>query len=169
MANRKFTRRASPSNKGWAGVEIAEQTIAGNTAILLTTLVLSNPGIDETHLRALGTFFIASDQGATSENQVGALGMIVVSTQAISVGITAIPHPVTDINDDGWFWHMPFASRLEIGDNTSARYSPMYHMDSKAKRVVHDGESIALVVENATAQGIIIGGILRVLSMVRGT
>ena len=169
MAKRHQVRRSTPPNRNWAGLEIATQAIAGNTAVLLGTFTLSNAGIDETILRSLGSLFVRSDQLAAIENQVGAVGMIVVSDQAISVGITAVPHPVTDIDDDGWFVHMPIAQTLHFGDATGFATIPGTTFDSKAKRVVHDGQSVALVVENASADGFTIGGIIRSLSMVRGT
>ena len=172
MTNRNrgnFQRRSSPPNRGWSGTEVAEVNIAGNTAVLLATFVLSNAGIDETHLRALASFAVSSDQTATSEAQVGALGMIVVSDQVASVGITAVPHPVTDINDDGWFVHMPIAQQFILGDGTGFAFTTPFEVNSKAKRVIHDGQTIAVVVENATAAGFQIAGIIRMLAMVRGT
>ena len=161
--------RKTPANRNWAGIEIATQTIAGNTAVLLATFVLTNPGIDETILRSLASFIIRSDQLVATESQVGALGMIIVSDQAAGVGITAVPHPVTDIDDDGWFVHMPIAQAIYFGDATGFTHIPGGSFDSKAKRVVHDGQTIALVVENVTATGFSIAGIVRSLSMVRGT
>ncbi len=164
-----FPRRKSPSNKTWAGLQIAEQTIAGNTAVLLATFNLGNPGIDETILRALGTFAVTSDQIATTELQVGALGMIVVTDQALSVGVTAVPHPVTDINDDGWFVHMPIVQSFVLGSGVGFVFTHPWSFDSKAKRVISDGQNIQLVVENSTATGFQISGLIRTLSMVRGT
>ncbi len=162
-------RRSTPSNKGWAGLNIAEINIPGNSAVLFASFTLSNAGIDETQLRALGTFAVTSDQTATSELQIGALGAIVVSDQALSVGVTAVPHPVTDIDDDGWFVHMPIAQSFILGDGTGFTFTTPWTFDSKAKRVVHDGQSIALVVENSSATGFQLSGIIRFLTMVRGT
>ena len=165
----RIVRRSSPPNRGWAGLEVNVQVVAGNTAVLLATIALSNAGIDETILRSLGSFVVSSDQVAAGETQLGAIGMIVVSDQAIGVGITAVPHPVTDIDDDGWLVHLPIAQKLHRGDGTGFVYAPTIDFDSKVKRVVHDGQSVALVIENSSGPGLEIAGILRVLSMVRGT
>ena len=165
----RYPKCSTPSNCNWSGLLIAEQTIAGSTAVLLGTFVLSNAGIDETFLRSLGTFSLKTDQAAGDEVQLGAIGMIVVSDQAISVGITAVPHPITDIDDDGWFVHMPIAQAFDFGDNTGFAVPARYNFDLKAKRVIHDGRSVALVVENAAAAGFVLSGVIRTLSMVRGT
>jgi len=171
MATRhtKFARRTSPPNRSWAGSEFEAQTIAANTAVLIGTFVLSNAGIDETVLRTLARFVVRTDQVAATEFQIGALGLIVVSDQAISVGITAVPHPIADIADDGWFVHMPIVQAFELGDNTGFTYAPTYEVDSKAKRVIHDGQSIGIVVENSSTGGFSIAGVMRSLTMVRGT
>ena len=169
MARKQFVRRTSTPNRSWSGSSFGSQTIAGNTAVLLGTFTLSNPGIDETVLRTLGSFNVRSDQNVATEVQQGAIGMIVVSDQAVSVGITAIPHPVTDIADDGWFLFAPISQSLQFSDATGVNYAPRYDFDSKAKRVTHDGQSIAIVVENSTTQGFSLSMVLRMLSMVRGT
>ena len=44
-----------------------------------------------TLIRVRGIFTIASDQSAATETQVGALGVAVVSEQAASIGVTAVP------------------------------------------------------------------------------
>ncbi len=167
--NSNHPRRSTPSNKSWAGLNIAEINVPGNSSVLFASLTLSNPQIDETQLRALGTFAITSDQTATSELQLGAIGCIVVSDQALSVGVTAVPHPITDIDDDGWFVHMPIAQSFILGDGTGFTFSTPWSFDSKAKRVINDGQSIALVVQNSSATGFQMSGVIRFLTMIRGT
>ena len=119
----------------------------------------------------MGLLTIRSDQESADENQHGAIGMIVVSDQAISVGVTAVPHPIADGADDGWFMFQPFSQRFSFLDATGVQSHMVtqYMIDSKAKRVVHDGQSIALVIENVSTIGLTFGFVLRTLSQVRGT
>ncbi len=128
-------------------------------------------GIDETHLRTVGLLSIRSDQVAASEQQDGAIGMILATDQALSVGITAVPHPITDADDDGWILYQPFSQAILVGDATgfNSHGAVQYHFDTKAKRIIHDGSAIALVLQNSSSTGIIFSIIMRTLTMVRGT
>jgi hypothetical protein len=48
---------------------------------------------------------ISSDQFAQSESQIGAIGLAVVTDQAVGIGVTAVPTPITDLSSDSWFLH----------------------------------------------------------------
>ena len=170
--SRSFTRR-TPANKSWAGhVSTGTTTVAAATKVLVTTFTLSNQGIDETILRTVGQLGVASDQQAQNEQQQGAMGLCVVTDAAAAVGITAIPGPVTDMSDDVWLLHVPFVNRFLFGSGVGIHANGMNSVDfdSKAKRVVHSGTQLALVIENAHAgNAFIIAVSIRLLSMVRGT
>jgi len=133
---------------------------------------LSNSNIDETILRTVGKFAVASDQAAASEIQVGAFGLILVSDAAVAVGITAIPGPITDSSDDGWFVYVPIVQSVEFISAVGVRpdWATCYDFDSKAKRKIEEGRQLAIVVENAHASfGFEITFAFRLLSMVSGT
>ena len=171
MARNRVARRSSPSNRAWGGISDLANAIGGSSKVLLGSLTLSNPGIDETMLRVVGVLSVLSDQVAASEVQHGAFGMIVVTDTALAAGAASIPGPVTDIADDGWFVHVPFVNQFSLlssvgfeGNSSTSRY-----FDFKSKRIVHDGQSIAIMVENIGGTGFTFNTILRVLSMVRGT
>jgi len=164
--------RRRSSNKAWTGVGVGQTTIAVSSKVLLGTVVLSNPNIDETILRTVGVLGVESDQIAASETQLGAFGMIVVSDQAVSVGASAIPGPVSDIGDDGWFVYVPILQSLVFG--SAIGFDPsgivQYNFDSKAKRKIQEGETVALIIENAGASFVFNAGLrFRLLSMVTGT
>ncbi len=171
MARRVTTlRRGSRRhNNAWLGlVSSGPTTLAANSVVLAGTIVLSNSQIDETVLRVVGGISIASDSAAVEE-QVGAVGLIVVSNAAIAIGVTAIPLPGTDADDDGWFCHTLFqqtSSRaVEGGQNSN-----MYNFSSKAKRVVEDGTGIAIVVQNGHAtHGLNFTLQFRILTRITGT
>jgi len=81
-----------------------------------------------------------------------AVGFCVVSENASGVGATAVPHPIADIQWDGWFWHTIFNLRSEP---TTAEVwaDPMGQwreiIDSKAMRKTRAGDVIIGVVEVA--------------------
>jgi len=86
------------------------------------------------------------------EEQIGAIGFIVVTDAALAVGITAIPGPVTDAADDGWFVWEPFMQLTgSVVSGNAASPNPIpYFFDSKGMRKVQEGYSIVVVAENAS-------------------
>ncbi len=170
--NRQFQSRSKP-NRAWFSFFLAEHVdVPAGSKVLLGTLALSNTNIDETVLRTVGSFSIASDQAAVSERQLGAFGIIRVSEAAAAIGITAVPGPVTDAGDDGWFMYMPFqqANIVLTAAGFDSDAALRYPFDSKAKRVTEEGVVLAVVVENAHASNalrIAIG--FRLLSQITGT
>ncbi len=172
MARRVQTtlRRGSRHNNAWFGVTSSTAiTLAAGTSVLAGSLALSNAQIDETQLRVIGSITVTSDT-ASVEDQIGSAGLIVVSDAAIAVGITAIPKPSTDIEDDGWFCHTQFGQTSSAASSSAGVNSLMYPFNSKAKRIVHDGQSIAIVVQNLHATfGLKFILQFRILSRVTGT
>ena len=174
MPQRQYRRLASRSpNRTWTGItSTAATAVAAGTKVLAGSFVLSNPGIDETILRTVGVIGIASDQTAASELQLGAFGFLVVTDLAVAAGAASIPGPVTDISDDGWFMFVPFVQELRFlsGSGFAPNAVRLYHFDSKAKRKLPDGSSVAVMVENAHAtHGFQLFFSLRMLTMVTGT
>ena len=165
----RFPSRNRPSNREWVSeLTTSMVTLAPASKVLVTTFVLSNPGIDETVLRTVGGIAIASDQSAADEEQLGALGICVVTDRAITVGITAVLDPVTEADDDFWLLYVPFAQRTNLA--LTGPSSVWYPFDSKGKRVLHNGYSLAVVVANASASfSIQFAMNIRELAMVRGT
>ena len=161
-------RAPRPKNRSWSGITSAAFTaVAASAKVLLGSFVLAVPTIDETILRTVGLISIETDNQATAENQIGGFGLIRVSTTAFAIGITAIPGPITDIDDDGWLVYVPFAA--STGTVAASLNSVQYHFDSKAKRKIQDGESVAIVVENASSvHGFDIAVHLRLLAMLTG-
>ena len=134
----------------------AFQTIAASTVSLLQTFTPIAGG--ETVIRTRGLVSIQSDSVTASENQIGAFGICVVTAQAESVGITAIPHPVTDAAWGGWFVHRYFSNQLKFLDGTGLypQWATHYEIDSKGMRKLDEDERLVVVVENAAAVGMLI-------------
>jgi len=100
-----------------------------------------------TVVRTLFTYHVLSDQVASGEFQIGAIGMAVVSDQAVAIGVTAVPTPITDMASDLWFAYSQFnqnGSGLNAGQ---VGYG--YELHSKAMRKVDVGEDIIVVVESS--------------------
>ena len=99
---------------------------------------------------------VISDQIVASENYGGALGMAVVSDQAVAVGVTAVPTPITDMGSDLWFLHQLFFASVHIEEatgNGSFLRSTNIEIDSKAMRKVDIGQDLVIVGELALSSG----------------
>ncbi len=149
-------------------VENAQVTIAAVTKVLMHNLVLSNPGIAETVRRTRGVLTVTSDVAAIGEFVSGALGAMVVTDTAVAVGITALPDPVTDKDDDGWMLWVPFQGIVQGVAGTTWANLPPYltvDFDSKAMRKVEEGFGVVYVVATAAgSNGVELGLTLSVLT-----
>jgi len=99
---------------------------------------------------------VVSDQEAATESQIGAWGIAVVSDQAVAIGVTAVPTPITDMGSNLWLLH-----QLYMAGDTSAPRGEVYETDSKAMRKVEIGQDLVVVVELSAAgdgQVVTIGG-----------
>ena len=168
-----MARRFRSSFKGsskrvteWAGQtpRTTLVAVAGSSAVLLTVFLPGDNGV--TVVRTRGVFGWKTDQIAANEDQMGAVGIGLVSAQAVSVGITALPHPSTDSGWDGWLWHSYFVSSFSF--ITGVGFEPnMLHLleiDSKAMRKVSNEMRLVTVVENDNTDGISVYSASRILT-----
>ena len=94
-----------------------------------------------------------------------------MSDLATAAGAASIPGPFTNGSDD-WFVYQPIVQlhRFSSGVGFDAQAATQYRIDSKAKRITHEGRAIAVMVENGHATaGFAINFNIRLLGMVRGT
>ena len=149
-----------------SSVSTAFAAVAASSAVLLETFTPVVGG--ETVIRTRGLFAIVSDQQGANESQIGAVGIAVVTAQAVSVGITAIPHPDTDAAWGGWFWHSYFKDQTFFRSSVGITFGPQMVrqivIDSKAMRKVDEDERVVVVVENSGAFGIQVDNSERFLS-----
>ena len=164
---RRVFRRGltAPGRTTWGALvgTTANTSVAASSIVFLGNFSLDNPGINETVMRTRGLLHISSDQAAAEESQIGAFGMCVVTDQALTIGVTALPGPVSDADDDIWFvWQPIVASGAAV---LSGRLGWQYEIDSKAMRRIQEGKNVALMIENASASNAFeIGLALRLLS-----
>jgi len=121
-----------------------------------------------TIVRTRGNLFMASDQIVTSEDQECAYGWAVVSEQALAIGVTAVPTPVTDSDSDLWFVYEPLQSRMlvssAIGVVAGGGAGVSRVVDSKAMRKVEEGQQVVGVAEvPSTSEGIRLYSYFRIL------
>ena len=102
---------------------------------------------------------IRSDQTSVGEDQLGAMGIAVVSDQAVDIGITAVPTPLTDMGSSLWFTHemlMNNGSKSADGGGGG-----VFQVDSQAMRKVEVGQDLVVVGEQSTVGqgfGLFLGG-----------
>ncbi len=158
--------RGSKRHSSWTGsIPLTAFTALAASSVALTQVFTPFDG-GETAVRTRGLFGWQSDQRAVAEDQMGAVGIGVVTEQAATLGVTAVPAPDTDSGWSGWLWHSYFASGFEIA--TAVGFEPdMLHriqIDSKAMRKVGDNERLVVVVQNSSTVGIQIFDSIRILS-----
>ncbi len=152
-------------NYGWSFLSVDYTVVPSGSKVLLSFFFLDT-AFEETIVRTRGIMSVASDQTAAVEDQRGALGFIRVTDRARVAGAASIPGPITDGDDDGWMVWVPFAQKSVV--NVTAPPSMQYMIDSKAQRIVREGQEIAVMVENGDGvTGLTVALQLRVLSRFR--
>ena len=123
----------------------ALQVLAAGAAIFDQFFNILEPA---TIVRTRGELWIASDQTSANEGPFGALGMAIVSDEAATVGITALPLPSTNSDSDLFFVHQFFQGYFATGQGKTWQ---RHTFDSKAMRKVDSSENIVVVLENSQA------------------
>ncbi len=93
---------------------------------------------------------LTSDQVSATEDQIGAIGMAVVSEQASAIGINSMPTPVVDIDSDLFFVHQILVSSLQVASNAGVnpQFQTNFQIDSKAMRKVNEDEDVVMTLES---------------------
>ena len=152
MARRhsSFRGRGQRRETSWLDIEITAATLGAGAATithqLSATELAKRPfTIVRTYLEVL----LESDQIVATERQLGAVGICVVSDQAVAIGITAVPTPDTDLASDLWLLNKVILNKFTfssaVGIQTPA--GTLYSIDSKAMRKVNDDQDVVIVAE----------------------
>jgi len=147
-------QRAQRRETMWIELGTVASTLAGApTAVLASSLNAAGLALRPfTVVRVRGWLECHSDQAAASESYLGDFAMAVVSDQAVAVGVTAVPTPLTDKGSDLFFVYEQLGSRTFFGDATGVReVGVQKYFDSKVMRKVNDDQDIIAVVENEIA------------------
>ena len=161
---RRFTRGrgrlGSPRETSWLSIDFDEQVLgAPGTAITHTMTAEELAKRPFTVIRTHLEVMLLSDQTSASEDQLVAVGLCVVSEQAVAIGITAVPTPITDLDSDLWYVHQVMLNRFQFasGIGFEPTAGRRYSIDSKAMRKVNNDEEMILVQEvSALAEGAVI-------------
>ncbi len=128
-------------------------TASAGTAVLAFSLNAAALALRPfTIVRSRFEIFLRSDQAAAIESQRVGVGIAVVSDQAVAIGVTAVPTPVTDMGSNLWLLHkLVYADESNLTDRT--RNGTGVSIDSKAMRKVEVGQDIIVVVESSPSVG----------------
>jgi len=159
MARRDFRRGAAAIRQKrltrWLDLTPAISAFTAEGGTILFSLTTEELALRPfTIVRSRIQVAIESDQLIASEFQVGAIGVAVVSDQAVAIGAAAVPTPITDIESDLWLVHqLLFSSFAFITAAGFDQRIEQYAIDSKAMRKVEDGEDVVVVGELSSAGG----------------
>ena len=156
MANIRVVRRSGRILRGgsmvretlWGDVTGTFTNFSGPATVVLlnvtgTVLLNVRPW---TVVRARGFWHIQSDQSAAAELQSASVGMAIVSDQAVAIGVSAVPTPITDMGSDAWFMYETLMSSTGAGDTDQIKGIGST-FDSRAMRKVEDGFQLVVVGE----------------------
>jgi len=168
---RGFTRGPSGPKRQTTWIGPADQAfigVAAGSAVIISSFTPATavPSmIKPTIIRTRGEVAIAPTLGALSADVtiVGAYGLAVVSTAALTAGVASIPTPWEEPGWDGWFVWRSFGLSFDNIDSTGVIVTAhQQEVDSKAMRKVTAAESVVLVAESQ-ATGFVISMALRML------
>ena len=158
MARRRSNFRTNMVRSGrktfWIGGAHSATTIAaGSSATLITSMNAAALALRPfTIVRTRGVLALISDQIAAVEQQAVNYGQIVVSDQAVAIGITAVPTPVVD-DQSSWLVMETLFGRFNfvtgVGMQQLSGSSLQVPFDSKAMRKVEEGQDLIVVVETS--------------------
>ena len=146
-------RGSLPAPKRQIANDSLEAEIDGATTVVGTTKAAYSFGLGLTSpaatlVRTRGQLIVRVVTPAAGENMVrGAFGMIVVSSDAFAIGVTALPGPLSDSGND-WFLWVPFALAFASTlTNHNSQYVAQINFDSRGMRKLKIGETLAPVLE----------------------
>ncbi len=145
--------------------------VAATTKVLIATATPAPAGVDLTILRTRGIAAFIPSAPTTDRFASGAFGIMIVSAQAAAAGVASIPGPATNADNDGWFVHEWFITQMEFGTAVGIQFDAGQQrlFDSKAKRIVQEGEVLVFVAEVLSGSSVDFATNFRCLDMVRGT
>ena len=161
MANIRGARRSGRVFRGgrnvreslWIGITPTNTNLPSANSVGLFT------GLNATALqlrpftvvRTRITWHVQSDQRTATELYQVALGISIVSEQALAIGATAVPTPFADIASDLWFVYDTIVGQISVTTDVGVlEAGQMKDIDSRAMRKVEDGQDLAIVVENSS-------------------
>ena len=148
----------------WADFIFGQDTLAAVGGTIIHTMNAAFLALRPfTIVRSRFTLMLRSDQSAVVENQGAAFALAVVTEQALGIGVTAVPTPVTDLGSDQFFLHqIMWAHQNDVAQQSNP--AAIYEVDSKAMRKVGENDELYSTGEfTNTAQGCVLHSAGRML------
>ncbi len=170
-SHRGFRQRmvASGRKTFWfSGTEVRTTLASASSVAIQTSLNAGALALRPfTIVRTRGYIAVRSDQSAAAEDQNWGYGQIVVSDEAVGVGVSAVPTPDAQ-SGSSWIVYERGAGRFlfisGIGVDPRQMIDGTYRFDSKAMRKVEEGQDLISVVEaSALSDGFVITSFSRTL------
>jgi len=150
MARRAFSgARKRPVTWGVGSAASSMTNAATGKKIWTTSITSVGAALERTIVRLRGSFIcqLSLATAALDGFEIG-LGIGLVTEQALTAGLTAVPGPLTDTDWDGWMWHQVghvIAATATIADGVNGPGSTWRgEIDSKAMRK-WDEDAMAVV------------------------
>ncbi len=135
----RLTTWIGPADQGY-------QTIGAGASVLISSFAVEEP---LTVVRTRGVVSIAPSNFSINSVITGALGVGIVSSEALAIGITAIPGAWDDPEWGGWFVWRSFAWIFDVTTDVGRlNASVEFELDSKAMRKMDANSAIVVVVES---------------------
>ena len=154
-----FRRTSARRKTSWAfGPTDVDTSLATTQTTLWTTFIaLTVPEVTIVRIRGMASAYLQSAT-AVGDGFRGAVGIALVTAEAITAGVASVPTPLGDDDWDGWIWHSYFDVRAvtsTIADGVNAGGAVVrIPIDSKAMRIWNDNLrlfGVWEVVESGTA------------------
>ena len=91
-----------------------------------------------------------TDQVAGSEEPQIVVAAMVVTDEAVAIGITAMPDPVSNPDAD-WYWYADAPTGITVATAVGFQTNQVFEFDSKAMRKVSSNQDIIVVAANRSA------------------
>ena len=150
-SNRSFVRSTSSRRKTiWvegpgAAAGTATAISSSSAAVLGSGFSVVNEAVTIVRMRGL----LSVSLGLATSPQDGfwgAVGIGITTIQAFSdIGITALPHPIDEIDWEGWLWHSFYSLQSGVASSSSnpgPKDVLRIPVDSKAMRKLEDGNVV---------------------------
>ena len=153
----RFPRRSARSTSWELGPsEVNGGFTLSGAALWAGTVTTSLPKSTLIRLRGLVRVTLLT-AGSAGDGFFGAYGIGLFTKEAVAIGVTAVPTPLSDENWDGWIWHSYWDVRsttATIADGVNAGgVVKDVDIDSKAMRIWTD-EYTLLGVSEAVESGV---------------
>jgi len=144
---RDFRSRVSARLTDWIGP--ADQgfvNIASTGATIISSASFEAPA---TVVRTRGYVGIRPQSAAADVTMIGAIGVGIVSAEALAAGVASVPTPFRDADWGGWHVWRSFAFEFQFGDASGfILWDFGFEVDSKAMRKIASNEAIVVVAES---------------------